>query len=494
MTRFSKRYLISGISSSLLLAILCGLLLQGEEEFNLLFFALGFAFASIILITYQVLYYYCSGYEISEKGISCQRGVLFKKKSFLEYSRIHAINKKQGILGQIFKYAYLLVDSGSANTATSAEIMIVEDLDTVLQIMDIIKSKQENVESKCFEEVVKEAENTSKTNEKPTNLYEFNSYRKELYILINSLIALIIVAIVLGLGLITISIIYNLVQDTTETLGSILFIFSMCLVGCVVFVVLANTIQAFVGYHNFKLFKENNTIKLNYGLFTKNDNSFQIRRIKAIRVEQGLLKRLFGYASVKIEVIGLGDSDQNGNKTNDIMIPLCKKDEVNEILANIIPEYQSVPKEKSCTSFFSLFSWNLLFLNIFLIFAGVVIFTSLYFTLSLSEALYGLLIVGLIYLFILIIMLGDSYLKYRFEGIGFDEKKITIYHGGFFHTETTILNKSIITLEDVSTPLRRKKGIYSYVVHLRTNRISHQNHIDILDEEVKDELLKRVRS
>ena len=69
----------------------------------------------IVLGVYSYLFYKTSKYSYDERGITCQRGVFFKRKSFLEYHKIHAVNKKQGIIQQIFKIAYLVVDSGSTN-------------------------------------------------------------------------------------------------------------------------------------------------------------------------------------------------------------------------------------------------------------------------------------------------------------------------------------------------------------------------------------------
>ena len=66
------------------------------------------AFASVIVlyvvsVIYQILYYRSSGYELRENEIICVKGVLFKKKSILEYKKIHAINSKQNIIEKLSK-------------------------------------------------------------------------------------------------------------------------------------------------------------------------------------------------------------------------------------------------------------------------------------------------------------------------------------------------------------------------------------------------------
>lgn len=49
----------------------------------------------VCLVIYRIIYYKTSYYEMTDTEIKCGRGVLFRKKSVLDYKRIHAINKKQ---------------------------------------------------------------------------------------------------------------------------------------------------------------------------------------------------------------------------------------------------------------------------------------------------------------------------------------------------------------------------------------------------------------
>ena len=46
----------------------------------------------VCLVIYRVIYYKTSYYEMTDTEIKCGRGVLFRKKSVLDYKRIHAIN------------------------------------------------------------------------------------------------------------------------------------------------------------------------------------------------------------------------------------------------------------------------------------------------------------------------------------------------------------------------------------------------------------------
>ena len=94
-------------------------------------FTVVFVVVYICFIIYRILYYKTSGYELTEKEIKCNRGVLFRKRSVLEYKKVHAINKKQSIFNRIFGIAVLTVDSGSTNTSHQAEITIINNLSCI---------------------------------------------------------------------------------------------------------------------------------------------------------------------------------------------------------------------------------------------------------------------------------------------------------------------------------------------------------------------------
>ena len=190
MKRFDKGYLYSSFVSDLFFDLLIIFSFLGELIFDeeapegdslsaLPFFIIGFVLIYLAFIAYRVIYYRTSGYELTESEIKCKRGVLFRKRSVLDYKRIHAINKKQSIFNRIFGIAVLTVDSGSTNTAHTAEIVIIERSETVDLLMDrlnALKSGETVTVPESKEEVL--------LSEKDS-LYSFTSGKKMLYTLIN---------------------------------------------------------------------------------------------------------------------------------------------------------------------------------------------------------------------------------------------------------------------------------------------------------------------
>ena len=192
MKKFDKGYIYSGLLSDLFSSLvivfvfLNDFFLNGESnpedvKAAIPFFVIGFAVVYLCFIVYRILYYKTSGYELTENEIKCNRGVLFRKRSVLEYKNVHAINKKQNIFHRIFGIAILTVDSGSTNTSHQAEITIIEKdkiVDDLLNKLNLLK-----------EGGVQNTESAQPKNElllsDEDSLYSFTSGKKVLYTLIN---------------------------------------------------------------------------------------------------------------------------------------------------------------------------------------------------------------------------------------------------------------------------------------------------------------------
>ena len=109
MKRFDKRYVYCSFvgdlfGSFLVLIAFLGEFISEYESFiagiKAIFpiFAIGFLLIYACFVGYRIAFYRTSGYELTENEIKCNRGVLFRKRSVLEYRKIHAVNKKQSIL------------------------------------------------------------------------------------------------------------------------------------------------------------------------------------------------------------------------------------------------------------------------------------------------------------------------------------------------------------------------------------------------------------
>lgn len=488
MRRLSKRVIPYFILVSIGIAICASFftfgLVVGEEEAisNSDLIIIVCVAAGIILlgIIYSCLYYKLSSYELTDNEIICQRGVIFKRKSILDYSRVHAVNKRQNLIQRILGLTALMVDSGST-VKVNAEIVIYlnkAEADKLYCELQNKEAKATNTISEAKDEGLKE------------NLYKFTAKSKIAYSFVNSLLLLCILIIagaIVGFILSNVDDLWDvknvMLASFLTTMGAALVIYLIQLIVLI--------IKAFIGYYGFEIKKNDNKIEINYGLFTKIHNTFNIHKVKAIKVKQGLFQRLFKLAAIRVEVIGY--NEQAGNEINvGIFIPLCRKSQVNSYLEKILPNYQLDEANSFAREFRPLISWTL-------IFTGVAVCLALYSALMLGLFinmdifLYGSIgILGIAAIILLVVFINSSLEKIN-QGLSISNDKITVYNGGLVKGGTSILKKDLIAIEDVTTAFRAKKGIYSYIIHFHTNAISNTVKVKVLDESLRDELLSSLK-
>ena len=515
MKRFDKAYIFYHLITDIFLTIAVGFVfsdfliiedeageLVGINNTVLPFFIVGLVLVYAAFIVYRYLYYRTSEYQLTDTQIICRRGVIFRKRSMIECSRIHAINKRQNLIHRLFGIAVLTVDSGSANTANQAEVMIIEKARTVDLLLADLHSLRDGGTKLDTPPVV-----DGKMGENPKNftgeevvlsesdsLYTFNSAGKLLYSLINGVTALICLVILSALASIVLSVIQAFVTlEFLSTFGGRLIGMILVMLGITLAVsilaLIISIIQSFVSYYGFKVVKKGDEIVITYGLFETHTNTFRLDRIKGVRVNQGIVKRMLGFATISLEVIGYTADEENDKVTSGVLVPFCKYSDVNQIVSRILPEYESLSRQTSAVSFFPFISWTGLVLAlVFVPLAAVVLADLLIFKVS-SDIIIGvtLAILG-VGLLIFLANLVDELINYKTAGVAIDGDKITLYNGGLSKAVTTIHAKNLVAIENVTTPKRQKKGITTLILHLRTNALTNEVRVDIQSAELVERL------
>jgi len=501
MKRFDKGYIYSNLLSDLFGTVVIFFLFFEDLFFDetmdpeniisaIPFLAIALTVIYLCFVAYRVAYYRTSGYELTDTEIKCTRGVFFRKRSVLDYKKVHAINKKQSLFHRFFGIAVLTVDSGSTNTSHQAEIIIIEKdktVDALLSELNALKETGERsgAESSASEEVLLSEQDS---------LYSFTSGRKILYTFITT------VSIAFGtalFGVLAIAVIgvckLMLKLDFLGTWGQYFLFAALITVGAMLmlsaFSFIGCMIRLFVGYYRFTVTKHGSEIRISYGLLEKHTNAFSYDRIKAVKISQGLLQRMLGFAAIHLEVIGYTHENGSDSVELGVLVPFCKYDEVGEILGKVLPEYVPDEKQTKAKAFFPFVSWFLLIWGIVM---GV--------TLSLAVAVMSIFsvsatviasvacgVVGL-GVFILAIKLLSAVLGYQISGLSINGGKITAYSGGFTKRVTVLMSRNLIAVANVTTPLRKKAGIVSPVLHLKTNAQSNEVKVPIQDAALSEQL------
>lgn len=456
----------------------------------ILCFSLVFIAVYIVKTVYSILYYKTSGYNLLADKIECQRGVFFRKKSILEYKKIHAVNKKQNLFHRLFKIAVLTLDSGSANTGHTAEILIVENDCVVDKLVEEIKLRQ----SGNYQELETEREVIEKIERE--NLYNFTAKSKVLYSVINAVTTLAVLLVITALvsvlfGLALPLLLKVLHVENLVLILNILIISIISYIGVGIFVFIVSILVSFLTYYKFSVYKNENDIEINYGFFVNNKNTFKLNRIKGVVITQNLIQKLFKFVSVKLEVIGYTESTNNENNAQSmgVLFPLCKESEVDENIKLVLPNYVPDKKQVRAKKYFPFVSWSSLFVSVFSLLAIIVVALELViFKVATDTILTVVLILTLTLVLILSLMLLGGLLEYYNNGIAVNGNKITIINGGFTKNTTVINRKHVVGIEDITTPMRKKAGIYSFKIHFRANDQTNEIRLKNVDESVVETL------
>ena len=502
MKRFDKGYIYSSLLSDLFRSFVVVFIFLKDfflnEESNsediiaaTPIFAIAFIVIYLCFVVYRIMYYKTSGYELTEKEIKCNRGVLYRKRSVLDYKKVHAINKKQTLFHKIFGIAILTVDSGSTNTSHQAEITIIEKakiVDALLHELNALKESGMRTVDDSKEEVLLSDKDS---------LYRFTSKKKMLYTLINIVSTSFFTALFGVLAIIVIAVCKLMLRlDALGTWGQYFLFALLITVGAMllfsVFSFIGCMIHSFIGYHKFTIAKRGNDIQISFGLLERHTNTFSYDRIKAVKITQGLVQRMLGFATIKLEVIGYtNDSGNDNNAELGVLVPFCKYDEIAEILGRVLPDYIPDKKQTKSVSYFPFVSWFALILGIV---TGVVLLQAiasmLIFSVSFSmiaAVVFSIVGAGAI---ILIVKALSAVLSYQTNGLAIRNGKITAYYGGFTKNVTVFMSKNLIAAQNVTTPLRQKAGITSLVMHLKTNALSNEVKVHIQNNALAEELEK----
>lgn len=455
---------------------------ETEEIIGVNFGAIPYVIIIFIAIyalftAYRIFYQRTSGYALTEKDIRCKRGVLFRKNSMIEYTRIHAINKKQNIFHKIFGIAVLTVDSGSANTGHQAEITVIERTATVDALLSELRVLREGG--------VKSSDEGEKKPEillsEKDPLYKFTSPKKFLYSLINIASAAFFTGAYILLSALLIGVCRAVLRlDFLGTFGQYVMWAAIILIGAMIlvsiFTFIGTVIQSFVTYYNFKIEKRDNDIVISFGLLERHENTFSYDRIRGVKITQGLIQRALGFAGITLEVIGyMNESDSNNAVSLGVLVPFCRIEEVDEILAKILPEYTPTKKQTKSPKLFPHLSWFTLILAIS---SALVTVSAVVPMTILGAGAYATgIVVSVICIATLIIFLTklcSAFLAYKTAGIAIDGEKITTYNGGFTKQITVMKTRDLSSVEQVATPMQKKAGITSAVLHMRTNALTNE--------------------
>jgi putative membrane protein len=100
-----------------------------------------------------------------------------------------------------------------------------------------------------------------------------------------------------------------------------------------------STIGSIVSFAGFSVARDGDRLRIRRGLLQRSDAVVPVRRIHAVRMVEGVLRRPFGLAALRLEVAGYAE-ERAAART---LFPLLPRAEVTAFLAELLPELADEP-------------------------------------------------------------------------------------------------------------------------------------------------------
>lgn len=397
---------------------------------DIIFSIIGWKYEYISIKDNEIHYY---------KGIFSKETLIIPKKSF------KSMDISQNLIERLLAYKIVKIESPSKDFG-------IDDIKMSLnnEQIDILKSFSLNdLNKECLGDVNEEyVVNNIKDNEESKEIKEKKIETKKLVIYgftsFNLFVALIFIFNILGKldDFISSDYLSNIIDGAFKNNSQSMTIL-LIVVGLLIFLIILKliaTVYYVVKYYNFTLLKENNNIKIAYGLFSTKEFSFKDNNIKLIKIKSNPIRQFLNI--YELNLIIKGYTGEGNEKI--IMYPIGSLNEINDVIKEFIPEWSfkgtgnGIEKGK-----FSILIKPVLLIFITSIVCYLILKTQWVWFINLT----------------IILTLINSALKIRNLNISVDNKKVRAVNGGLFRTIHILRGRDIQAVEFKTNPIQYKNNV-----------------------------------
>lgn len=394
---------------------------------DIIFSIIGWKYEYISIKDNEVNYY---------KGIFSKETLIIPKKSF------KSMDISQNLIERLLAYKIVKIESPSKDFG-------IDDIKMSLnnEQIDILKSfALDDLNNECTVDV--NELNSIKDNEESKEIKQKKIETKKLVIYgftsFNLFVALVFIFNILGKldDFISSDYLSNIIDGAFENNSQGMSIILIA-VGLLIFLIILKliaTVYYVVKYYNFTLLKENNNIKITYGLFSTKEFSFKDNNIKLIKIKSNPIRQFLNI--YELNLIIKGYTGEGNEKI--IMYPIGSLNEINYIIKEFIPEWSF----KGTGNGIEKGKFSILIKPVLLIF-------------TISIVCYLILKTQWVWFINLTIILTliNSGLKIRNLNISVDNKKVRAVNGGLFRTIHILRGRDIQAVEFKTNPIQSKNNV-----------------------------------
>ncbi|WP_332630213.1 PH domain-containing protein [Halalkalibacter flavus] len=280
----------------------------------------------IFVILSGIAHWFTFKYRIVEGELYIQKGLLIKKKRYIQQKRVQSIDITAGVFQRLFGLVKVKIETAGGGAEPEVSLIAISR-EEAEEIRSELLKKQ--VEASIDEEEQKK--------EQADFIWHLSSNRLVIAGLTSS-----------GLGL-TISAVAALFTQVEQFLPEAIYeqVFGFLsgsgvatILMIIVFVVFISWCISFLGtllkYGRFKIEKFDNELVISRGLLERRQLTIHTHKVTAVRVVRNLFRQPFGFGSVYVESAGGGTNDE---QLSTVLFPITKDEEMIKVLSKILPKY-----------------------------------------------------------------------------------------------------------------------------------------------------------
>ncbi len=91
-------------------------------------------------------------------------------------------------------------------------------------------------------------------------------------------------------------------------------------------------------YFDFTLTERSGELRVTYGLFTRREKGFRRGRVQNLQIEESILRRWLGLASIRVQTAGYGPATKQDERM-ETLTPIARSAEIREYLSTVWPDF-----------------------------------------------------------------------------------------------------------------------------------------------------------
>ena len=213
--------------------------------------------------------------------------------------------------------------------------------------------------------------------------------------------------------------------------------------------VIISTVLSVVKYYNFRITNRKDSIRIEYGLFTRKSHTLMKEKISGIKFQQSMIMRTMKKGTLQIFVTGYGGLDENKQEETVLLYPIVEEKKIYNFINWILPGQVEVPEYETAPArglpYFFLCGR---FIFSVILCAGLIAVPMGY-TVKIIAAAAGIAV--------LLIAAGSVIMEYKTSAVASGTSMVTLNYGGYRKHSVMIRREKLEYVEDKASELKRRK-------------------------------------